>query len=268
MKAPTERFSDRVENYVRYRPSYPPEILDALRVHCGLSERSTVADVGSGTGIFTKLLLQSGCRVFAVEPNDEMRHAADQHLSRNSRFHSVSGAAEHTGLDPGSIDIVTVAQAFHWFRRNEARQEFQRILKPAGWIALVWNQRGTTSPFQSAYDELLREHVPEYNKVNHRNVKVADIAAFLDPDHYQRLTFENCQYFNLEALKGRMQSSSYTPPPNMPGFAELMAGLEATFRQYATGGQIAFEYETQLHLGRLRGDEPGVPNKSESKGQQ
>lgn len=268
MKAPTERFSDRVENYVKYRPSYPPEILDALRVRCGLSERSAVADFGSGTGIFTELLLQSGCQVFAVEPNDEMRHAADQRLSGNSRFRSVSGAAEHTGLDSGSIDIITVAQAFHWFRRDETGQEFRRILKPAGWIALVWNQRKTQGTFQSAYEELLREHVPEYDKVNHRNVKAADIAAFFDPGHYQRLTFENRQCFDLEALKGRMQSSSYTPPPNMPGFAELMAGLEAVFRKHATEGQVAFEYESQLHLGKLRGGEASVPNKSESKGQQ
>ncbi len=211
MKAPTERFSDRVENYVKYRPSYPPEVLDSLRENCGLKASSTVADIGSGTGIFTELVLRSGCRVFAVEPNDEMRHAAERRLLSSPGFHSVPGAAEHTGLDSGSIEIVTSAQAFHWFRKEEAQKEFHRILKTAGWVALVWNQRSTQSPFQHAYDEVLRQLVPEYDAVNHRKVEVDDIVDFLDPGHYQCLTFKNCQQFDLDGLKGRMQSSSYTP---------------------------------------------------------
>ena len=251
MRDPTKRFSDRVENYVKYRPSYPSAVLDGLRDHCGLSDRSAVADIGSGTGFFTERLLQSGCQVFAVEPNDEMRHAAEEGLGTSLRFHSVSGTAEHTGLDSQSIDIVTAAQAFHWFRRDETRQEFQRILKADGWVALVWNQRGIDSPFQSAYDELLRQRVPEYDRVNHRNVEDTDVAAFLGPAQYQCLTFENCQYLDLESLKGRMQSSSYTPPPGAPGHADLMAGLEAVFLEHATEGKVAFEYETQLHLGKL-----------------
>ena len=251
MRDPTKRFSDRVENYVKYRPSYPAAVLDSLRAHCGLCDRSVVADIGSGTGLFTELLLRGGCQVFAVEPNDEMRHAAEQRLGSSPQFRSVSGTAEHTGLDSESIDIVTAAQAFHWFRRDETRQEFQRILKTDGWAALVWNQRKVDSPFQSAYDGLLRQHVPEYDEVNHRNVEDTDVASFLGPGPYQCLTFENCQHFGLEGLKGRMQSSSYTPPPGAPSHAELMAGLEAVFQEHAAEGQVAFEYETQLHLGKL-----------------
>lgn len=248
---PTERFSDRVENYVKHRPSYPMEVVDKLRTHCALSASSRVADLGSGTGIFTELLLQSGCHVFAVEPNEAIRHAADQHLGKHPHFHSVPGAAEQTGLDSESVDIVTAAQAFHWFRTGETLQEVRRILKPAGWIVLVWNQRSTQSSFQSDYDALLRRHVSDYDKVNHRNGAAADIASFIDPAHYQFFTFENHQYLDLSGIKGRMQSSSYTPPQNEPGFAELMVGLEALFRRHATEGRVAFEYETQLHLGRI-----------------
>ena len=258
MKASTEIFSDRVDNYVKYRPSYPAEVLDSLRAHCGLGARSAVADIGSGTGIFTELLLRSGCQVFAVEPNDEMRHAAEQHLCPDPRFHSLSSVAEHTGLDSGSIDIVTAAQAFHWFRTEDTRKEFQRILKATGWIALVWNQRNTRSPFQRAYDELLRVRVPEYDKVNYRKVEVTDIAVFLDPTDYRRLTFKNCQHFDMDGLKGRKQSSSYIPPPGTPLFAALMVGLEAVFEKHAMEGRVVFEYETQLHLGRPWGGEPGA----------
>jgi SAM-dependent methyltransferase len=251
MKAPTERFSDRVENYVKYRPSYPAPVLDCLRVNCGLSAASIVADIGSGTGLFTELLLQSDCRVFAVEPNDEMRHAAEKRLRSNSRFHSVSGAAEQTGLESGSIDIVTAAQAFHWFRFDETQREFRRIIKTAGWIALVWNQRKIESPFQMAYDEILRENVPDYGKVNHRDPDLAGVAAFLGPGDYQCFTFENRQYLDLKGLAGRVQSASYTPNPGMPNHAELMADLKTAFQKYAVKGRVALEYETQLHLGRL-----------------
>lgn len=249
MRAPTERFSDRVENYVKYRPSYPEAVLEGLRAHCGLSHESVVADVGSGTGIFTALLLQSGCHVYAVEPNAEMRNAAEKGLSTSGHFHSVSGTAEHTGLDAGSVDIITAAQAFHWFAHAEARREFRRVLKPAGWIALVWNQRMTDGPFERAYEEMLREHVPEYDRVNHRKIDLNDITAFLDPAQCQHLTFPNCQDFDLEGLVGRMLSSSYTPVPGAPRYAELMAAAGAAFGEHARDGRVAFGYETHVYLG-------------------
>lgn len=264
MKAPTERFSDRVENYVKYRPSYPAAVVDSLCAHCGLSACSVVADIGSGTGIFTELLLRTECRVLAVEPNDEMRHAAELRLRSSPGFRSVPGTAENTRLRANSVDIITTAQAFHWFRKEEARTEFRRILKTAGWVALLWNQRKTQTPFQSAYDAMLRQHVPEYDLVNHRKVDIADVVAFLSPGHYRCLAFENCQHFDLDRLKGRMQSSSYTPPPGASGFADLMAGLEAVFQEHAMQGRVVFEYETQLHLGRL-GDGDTAPKSGESR---
>src|SRR5437899_1233764 len=132
----TERFTDRVADYVRFRPHYPPAVFAELRDRLGLGAGSSVADVGSGTGISARPLLEMGCTVFAVEPNAAMRSAAEQWLGDFPRFQSIAGTAEATTLAEHSVDAVVAAQAFHWFDAASARREFQRILKPRGWVAL------------------------------------------------------------------------------------------------------------------------------------
>jgi ubiquinone/menaquinone biosynthesis C-methylase UbiE len=151
---PTQRFSGRVENYVRYRPGYPPEVLQLLRQECGLTPDHVIADAGSGTGILTRILLEAGCSVFAIEPNAEMRHAGERLLAAYPRFSSVAGSAEATSLPDHSVDFITAAQAAHWFHRDHARREFLRILKPGGWVVLAWNERCTDS---TPYSSRLRE---------------------------------------------------------------------------------------------------------------
>ena len=130
----TSRFSDRVENYVLYRPGYPPEALQALRDECGLTPNHVIADIASGTGIWTRMLLQNGNKVFGVEPNPEMRKAGERLLAAFPNFTSVAGTAEATTLADQSVDFVTAAQAAHWFDRKRSRREFVRILKPGGWL--------------------------------------------------------------------------------------------------------------------------------------
>src|SRR5271170_7373092 len=148
VKNATQRFSSRVDNYVRYRPGYPSEVLDLLKKTCGLTADSVIADVASGTGIFTRILLENGNRVFGVEPNADMRRAGEEYLASYERFTSVAGTAEATSLPDHSVDIVTAAQAAHWFDRAKARAEFVRILKSGGWAVLIWNERQTdTTPF-------------------------------------------------------------------------------------------------------------------------
>src|SRR3954468_20199343 len=150
--APEARFSNRVADYVRYRPSYPPAVLDMLRREAGLEPKAVIADVGSGTGISAGLFLREGCTVFAVEPNNEMRHAAETLLKDHTSFHSVSGTAEATTLTEHSVDFVVAAQAFHWFNPKPTRAEFTRILKPGGWVVLMWNERRLdTNPFLRDY---------------------------------------------------------------------------------------------------------------------
>ncbi|MDP8950409.1 MAG: class I SAM-dependent methyltransferase [Actinomycetota bacterium] len=153
---PTQRFTNRVDHYVKYRPSYPRAALDLLKTECGLTSASLVADVGSGTGILSELFLENGNRVFGIEPNERMRETGERRLGRHPRFTSVAGTAEATTLDGDSVDFVVAGQAFHWFDPERARAEFSRILKPGGWVALVWNlRRKDATPFLAAYERLL-----------------------------------------------------------------------------------------------------------------
>src|SRR5581483_4013685 len=136
-----QRFSSRVNDYVLYRPGYPAQILELLKTECGLTGDSEIADIASGTGIFTRMLLENGNRVFGVEPNDDMRKAGESFLASYRNFTSVAGTAEATTLADHSVDFVTAAQAAHWFHRERARKEFVRILRPGGWTVLIWNER-------------------------------------------------------------------------------------------------------------------------------
>jgi len=247
-----ERFSTRVGNYIRYRPSYPPEVIDAIVAECGLSSASVVADVGSGTGILTRPLLGAGCDVFAVEPNREMREAGERLLGGNPRFHSVEGSAEHTTLGDRSVDLVAAGQSFHWFDRPAARIEFVRILKPRGWVALVWNARDTKSTlFLAEYDRFLHEYGTDYAKVNHENLTEETFAEFFAPRGYRRLDFRNRQDFDFDGLRGRTLSSSFMPEAGHPRHLEMVRALEAMFRAHERQGKVAFEYQTRLYLGQL-----------------
>ena len=208
---PTQRFSGRVENYTRYRPGYPGEVLHILHDEAGLSAASVVADVGSGTGISTKLFLDNGNVVYAVEPNREMREAAEASLGNYPSFHSVAATAEATTLPDAAVDFVVAGQAFHWFCVEEARREFRRILRPEGWAVLMWNSRRTdTTPFLRGYEALLAKFGTDYREVNHTNIGDDVLRSFFDgTPEYRRL--ENVQVFDYAGLEGRLLSSSYVP---------------------------------------------------------
>ncbi|MEM9906031.1 MAG: class I SAM-dependent methyltransferase, partial [Cyanobacteria bacterium P01_D01_bin.44] len=145
--SPTQRFSNRVADYIKCRPDYPPTLLAYLTQHGGLTSKQTVADIGMGTGLLTHHFLDHGNRVYGVEPNAEMRSAAVECLHPYAHFHPLDGQAEATTLPPDSVDWVVAGQAFHWFDRPAARAEFERILKPGGRVALVWNDRLESDPF-------------------------------------------------------------------------------------------------------------------------
>ena len=245
------RFSNRVADYVKYRPSYPAELIDCLITQAELSRNAQVADIGAGTGIFSKLLLDQGYAVTAVEPNTKMLAAATAQLSSNRRFSAVNNSAEQTGLAEQSIDLICAAQAFHWFNTERAKQEFQRILKPDGYLALIWNQRSLQQPLQVEYDALLREYASDYQRVNHMNLTPADIASFFRPDAMREYSFYNQQEFALQGLIGRIQSTSYCPGVESQAYKQLMAAVKILFCKYQQGGKIRLEYETKLYLGRL-----------------
>jgi ubiquinone/menaquinone biosynthesis C-methylase UbiE len=247
----TSRFSDRVENYVRYRPGYPAEVLDLLRRECGLRPSHIVADIASGTGMFTRLLLENGNAVFAVEPNPEMREMGLNQLDHYDRLVSVAGTAEETTLRSASVDFVTAAQAAHWFDLPHARAEFVRILKPRGWCVLIWNERRTASTqFLRDYEQLLLTYGTDYQEVRHERT-TAMIHEFFAPTAYRERVFSLCQQFDYDGLAGRLLSSSYAPLADQASHAPMMRELQRIFRTHVTDGTVVFEYDTRVYYGQL-----------------
>ncbi len=251
MQKTVDRFSSRAENYAKFRPGYPPEALDVLKEKCGLTEASLVADIGSGTGILSELFLKNGNVVIGVEPNGPMRTLADRHLQSFEKFKSVNGTAEATRLDSASVDFITAAQAFHWFDRERARTEFARILKPLGWVVLIWNERLLDSTrFLRDYENLLLRYGTDYKEVRHENV-AGEVAGFFAPHKFHLKSLKNYQHFDFDAFRGRVFSASYTPEPGHPNFAPMLSDLEKIFQTHNENGQVTFEYETRVYYGQL-----------------
>jgi SAM-dependent methyltransferase len=251
MMVATERFSSRVENYVQYRPHYPAELIAFLKEKCELTSDSVIADIGSGTGFLAELFLKNRNQVFGIEPNKEMREAGERLLREFPRFTSLAAKAEATALPEGSLDFVTAGQAFHWFDLESCRKEFARILRPGGWIVLVWNDRHTdTTPFLIAYEQLLRDFGTDYDQVNHKRVDVAVIREFFRAEPGLKV-LPNHQHFDFLALKGRLLSSSYVPEAGRPGYEEMLVALKSLFDSHQQNGKVTFDYDTLVYYGRL-----------------
>lgn len=252
MMRPTERFTSRVDDYARHRPSYPAAAIALLAGRCGLGPGMAVADLGSGTGILTELLLRSGAEVFAVEPNDGMRAAAEAQLAHEARFRSVKGSAESTTLAAASVDLLVAGQAFHWFDPQRARSEAQRVSRPGAWGALLWNERPPeATPFLADYETLLRRHAPEYAKITASRADVATMREFLGAAMEVR-TFANQQILDFEGLRGRLMSSSYAPEPGSAQYEPMIALLREVFARHQHGGRIVMPYSTLVYFAQLR----------------
>ena len=242
-----ERFSNRVENYIKYRPGYPPEVLDLFKNELGLVKDSVVSDVGSGTGISTRIFLENGNVVFGVEPNDAMRSAAEQYLAAFPAFRSIKGTAENTGLNEASVDFVVSAQAFHWFDRSTARKEFARILRSGGYVALIWNQRQVdTTPFLVEYEKFLLSYANDYEQVRHENVNEEALRSFFGKP-FSRKAFKNVQILDFDGLKGRVLSSSYMPAESDPRFPRMVSELETLFAKHTENDKIKIFYDTAVN---------------------
>lgn len=248
-----ERFSNRVDSYLKYRPSYPKEVIDYLYDFVGLRSNSKIADIGSGTGIFSKLLLERGSYVIAVEPNQAMRVAAEQMLESNPNFQTITGSAESTGLPDQSVEFIVCAQSFHWFDHLAAQTEFRRILKPGGRVILIWNSRLTSgTSFREEYDQLLHTYGTDYEKVNHKkNISQTMLLSFFKEGTMHEERFKMSQEFDFEGLRGRLLSSSYSPLPGHPNYNPMMTELRNLFDRNNQDGIVLFDYETEIFWGEV-----------------
>lgn len=233
--------------------SQPYGVVKTLSDECGLTSAAFVADIGSGTGLLSRLFLDFGCHVFGVEPNAEMRTAGERLLAHYLLFTSLNGTAEATSLPTASVDFTVAGQAFHWFTPAPAREEFRRILKPGGWAVLVWNNRRENEKgFMEAYEVLLKTYGIDYQQVNHRNVEEnPDILQAFFGGEYRIAQFVNLQMFDFQGVKGRLESSSYAPEPGHPNYAPMLVDLGRIFDLYQRDGKVAFEYDTRMFFGRL-----------------
>jgi SAM-dependent methyltransferase len=249
---PKRRFSNRVEDYIRYRPGYPPGVLDALREECGLAPESVVADVGSGTGLLSQVFLENGNFTYGVEPNAEMREAGERLLKEYPRFRSVAGSAEATTLADAIVDFVAAGQAFHWFEPNAARAEFRRVLRPGGWLVVIWNERKKDgNAFQRDYERLLREFGTDYEQVAATYPTDGRLEKFFGARAYGKRMLPNEQVFDFDGLRGRLLSSSYAPAKGHPKHEPMLAELRRLFDAHAKGGRMRVEYNTRVYYGRL-----------------
>ncbi|MEO8956212.1 MAG: class I SAM-dependent methyltransferase [Ktedonobacteraceae bacterium] len=275
MEEPGPRFSRRVEHYLKYRPHYPQTIIEVLKRECHLTQHSLIADIGAGTGMLSVVFLTNGNRVFGIEPDPEMRAAAEYVLRKYPTFMSIAATAEATSLAEHSVDVVTAGQAFHWFDRERARKEFARILVPRGWVVLVWNrQRTEGTPFLVALEQfwqtyltreglqavatdqdltlLLQETNPVYRwRLDTGRTSQELIAPFFGSDGFAMQTFENPQVYDFEGLKGRVLSGGSAPQADHPRYAQMLEALEAIFQMHQVNGNVTIEYETQVWYGQL-----------------
>jgi len=225
-----------------------------MRETCGLELGARVADIGAGTGILTRLLLDAGFAVTAVEPNDAMRAAAEEDLRGYAGFSSVAAPAEQTGLDGGAFDAITVAQAFHWFDAPAARKEFQRLLRPEGWVFIVRNHRREgANQLARDYEGMLKTLGERYNAIGHRDREARERAMrkFFSADSLRIAQFDNPHVMDWAGLRGRFLSVSYAPKEGEPGHEEMLARLEEIFNLHARDGRVTFDQVTEVYYGHL-----------------
>ncbi len=251
---PTQRFSDRAENYRKYRPGYPEGIYPYLKKHAGLAERDVIADLGSGTGLLSLLFLEHGHEVFGVEPNKAMRQAAENSFARRKNFHSIDGRAEAIPLPDHSVDFVVAGQAFHWFDPPATKKEIRRILRPGRQAALIWNNRSIElNDLHRDYEMLLQRFGTDYAQVSRRWVFTDEgLADWFAPNPMTMASFSHSKPMDAAGLKGALLSASYAPTPDHPNYEPMMKALDDLFTRYQSRGTVQFEYATKVYHGIIR----------------
>lgn len=250
------RFSSRADHYARHRPGYPRSLYAYVRTHTGLGAGQPVADIGSGTGLLSRLFLDNGHPVFGIEPNQPMRQAADIDLVDFPNFHNLAGAAEAIPLDDASVNLLVAGQSFHWFNPSAFKAEAQRVLAPMSQVALIWNRRVDHDPFVAAYEALLDQYAIDYYKADPKH-RMSDekIAVFFDPAPVHKTSFPNPRPYDWQGIFGLAMSQSYVPPAGHPNHAGFLSGLKNLFEKYQRDNRITLALDTHLYFGPIHNHE-------------
>lgn len=255
-----EIFSNKVTDYAASRPGYPAALFDALRSVCKLHPNAAVADIGAGTGLLTQGLLKQGYRVTAIEPSDSMRAAADQSLAHCPGYSSARGSAEHLSLPCASMDLITAAQAFHWFDIEAARSEFLRVLKPDGKVALIWNDRLLNDPLHIALDGIFAQYGGAKRGAMLAHDERSEVPSFFGASTPLECTWPHEHHLSEAALLSLVFSRSYMPERNSPAGQQAAAQVSELFQHLATSGSIAVRYTTVAIIGRPQWRRPPPPS--------
>lgn len=251
MESHTRLFSERAAIYVKHRPTYPPELIQYIQQHTRLTAGATAADIGAGTGIFSALIAEKVQQLYCIEPNDAMRQQCQQYLSSYHNCHIIAGTAETTGLPDGSIDVISVAQAFHWFDIPRALQEFRRIAKPDAQLLLIWNDRAKDTPFMQQYEQAIETFALDYQRLGYKKHFDETALTHCFSNNRQKITFRHAQYLSFTELMGRLQSSSYAPVAGTDAYRQLSDFLQQVFSRHAVNNFVKFEYDAVLYWGKL-----------------
>jgi len=248
------KFNGMGKTYAKFRPTYPQAFIEYLCTDVGVTKNSVIADIGSGTGILTKQLLELGNRVIAVEPNEDMRVVAESDLCGYENFTSVNSSAENTTLDSQSVDSITVAQAFHWFDRELFKAECRRILKPNGKVILVWNSRIFGTEIVEDGDKINKKYCPNFKGFDggmrgteDENNRFEDFFA----RRYEVKIFENNMTFNLDGFIGRNRSASYSLKESDKNYPAYIAELTECFNRHAVDGKLVMPNDTRSYVGAV-----------------
>lgn len=246
--------SNKVENYIRYRPSYPNKLIEYLYNEGGFSKESVIADVGSGTGNFTRFLLERGSRVVAIEPDNLMRTAAERLLGDEfQRFVSIKGTGENTTLSDASVHHIVCANSFHFFDSQKCREEFSRILKPNGTVTLIWNRRDVEAdPFTHEYERLIRRYSKSSEKKDLHKISPTEFSDFFGTDRFAFISLPNMQILDMDGMKGGLLSHEDLPSFGHEGYNEMLQDLRTLFDHYNQSGKVILHYETEAYAGQLR----------------
>lgn len=250
MEPNDQLFTGRTDNYARFRPSYPKSILKMLEERYGFRSTMTVADIGCGTGILSRVFLDNGNQVYCVDPNDEMLATAKRELYQYDKAVIINGLAERTGLKDKSINIIVAGQAFHWFNADCAKVEFKRILTDPFLVALIWNDRDNRYGFTSEYERIVSIYSKNYRGTGSTAIPIDIITRFFEMS-YDYYEYKNSQELDLEGVKGRYLSNSYSLNVTDKRFPEAINALNKAFEKYNIKGKVSIEYITKIFIGKL-----------------